>query len=368
MISTNYLLVVDFITVMRILFGIQGTGNGHVSRCRTLARALQQTGVEVDYLLSGRDADGYFDIDVFGDYQLYQGISFATKNGKINLLKTAQAFSLRQLRKDIRNLDLSSYDFVISDFEPITAWAARQQQKDCIGISNQVCAQYLNPQQYGLVARAIMKYYAPVTQAVGLHWFHFGHPILPPIIDPLQSAGENGKIVVYLPFESLEAIDKLLSHFPQQQFICFHPQTKQPQSIGHIDYFPLARQHFTDELTACSGIITNTGFALISEALILGKKILTKPLHGQFEQIYNADCLAKLQLATIMPQLDPAMVSVWLEQASPQAIHYPDVATPLAEWLASNRRESLAELSQRLWQQVIFPEVVQQRIKALGFA
>jgi len=26
---------------MRILFGVQGTGNGHISRSRTLARALR---------------------------------------------------------------------------------------------------------------------------------------------------------------------------------------------------------------------------------------------------------------------------------------------------------------------------------------
>ena len=43
---------------MRILFGVQGTGNGHISRSRTLARALKSRGVAVDYLFSGRAADG----------------------------------------------------------------------------------------------------------------------------------------------------------------------------------------------------------------------------------------------------------------------------------------------------------------------
>ena len=35
---------------MRILYGVQGPGNGHISRCRSVAEALARKGVEVDYL------------------------------------------------------------------------------------------------------------------------------------------------------------------------------------------------------------------------------------------------------------------------------------------------------------------------------
>ena len=54
---------------MRILYGVQGTGNGHISRCRSVAEALARKGVEVDYLLSGRPANGYFDMQAFGHYR-----------------------------------------------------------------------------------------------------------------------------------------------------------------------------------------------------------------------------------------------------------------------------------------------------------
>ena len=50
---------------MRILFGVQGTGNGHISRSRTLARALKSRGMAVDYLFSGRAADGYFEPGIY---------------------------------------------------------------------------------------------------------------------------------------------------------------------------------------------------------------------------------------------------------------------------------------------------------------
>jgi len=55
---------------MKILYGVQGTGNGHITRARAMARELYAAGLEVNFLFSGRPADKYFDMDVFKDYQL----------------------------------------------------------------------------------------------------------------------------------------------------------------------------------------------------------------------------------------------------------------------------------------------------------
>ncbi|MGL5401221.1 MAG: glycosyltransferase family protein, partial [Plesiomonas shigelloides] len=51
---------------MKLLYGIQGTGNGHLSRARELVPALRAQGIRVDVLCSGRAADAYFDMQVFG--------------------------------------------------------------------------------------------------------------------------------------------------------------------------------------------------------------------------------------------------------------------------------------------------------------
>lgn len=355
--------------MMKILFGVQGTGNGHISRCRTLANALSKTGAEVDYIFSGRKPNEYFDMQAFGSYKTYEGMSFVTKNGKINLRKTIQQIRAFRLIKDVRELNLSQYDTIISDFEPVSAWAAHHQQRKSFGISNQAVCQYLKPKEYGLVANAIMKFYAPVTNPIGMHWFHFGHALIPPMIDPLISQQEDGKIIVYLPFESIEDIINSLMPFSQNyEFECFHPAIKQQTIKNNIKLNPLSRDIFTDAVSSCSGIISNTGFALISEALVLGKKILTKPVAGQFEQLYNTECLTKLDLATVMNSLDQQTIAEWLSKPSPTAVIYPDVATNLANWIVAEQQEPLAELSKRLWQQTIFPMNVQQKIKSLGYA
>ena len=58
---------------MKLLYGVQGTGNGHITRARALNKYLAEFGLEVDFLFSGRDRDRYFDMEEFGDKWNTQG-------------------------------------------------------------------------------------------------------------------------------------------------------------------------------------------------------------------------------------------------------------------------------------------------------
>ncbi len=113
---------------MKILYGVQGTGNGHTTRARVMAKAFAKAGVEVDYLFSGRSRDQYFDMQEFGSFQARQGLTFVTERGRVNGLKTLKNAKVCELIKDIRELNLKQYDLVMNDFEPVTAWAAKRQR------------------------------------------------------------------------------------------------------------------------------------------------------------------------------------------------------------------------------------------------
>jgi uncharacterized protein (TIGR00661 family) len=352
---------------MRILYGVQGTGNGHISRCRLMAKALHAKGVQVDYIFSGRDASAYFDMQEFGNYRALSGLSFATKAGSIDLWETVNRSQPLQLLSDIRRLPLDDYDAIISDFEPVTAWAAKRQNRSVLGISHQASFRYSVPQTGGNpVARFTMRNFAPVQQAVGLHWFHFGYPILPPIIESLKPDKDTGEILVYLPFESPHAIYELLSRFKSVRFICFHPDFSIPVEQNNLRFMPLGRDSFIQVLKSCDGVICNAGFELAAEALTLGKRLLLKPLQGQFEQASNGMTLELLGLAHVMQSLDPGLVRQWLNSENNGQIVYPNVASAVAGWLASERAESVTSLAERLWRQVIFPEHVMDRIHELG--
>lgn len=352
---------------MRILYGVQGTGNGHISRCRSVAEALSRKGVQVDYLLSGRAADAYFDMQAFGSYRALPGLTFASRDGELDLWQTLKQNQPRRFWQDLSSLDLDGYDRVVSDFEPITAWAARRKGIRTLGISHQASFHYSIPRKgEDIASRLVMRHYAPVDQAIGLHWFHFGHPILPPVVDQIAPCQEDGTILVYLPFESVSAIHDLLSRYTGVQFCCFHPDVHEVSTMGNIDLFPLSRERFKQALARSNGVISNAGFELASEALTLGKKLLLKPLQGQFEQCTNAYTLEMLGMACVMQSLDPGAVRGWLDSEAPGVVKYPDVAEGIAQWLASGGEEPVSLLIERMWRQVTFPETVCDRLAELG--
>ena len=49
---------------MRLLYGVQGTGNGHIARARIMAAALaQRDDINVDFVFTGRPPEKYFDME-----------------------------------------------------------------------------------------------------------------------------------------------------------------------------------------------------------------------------------------------------------------------------------------------------------------
>jgi uncharacterized protein (TIGR00661 family) len=339
---------------MKVLYGVQGTGNGHISRARLMAKELDAAGIEVKFLFSGRPADQYFDMEVFKDYQLRTGLTFNTHNGHVNYFKTAYQANLSTLFKDIKTLDLSPYDLVITDFEPISAWAAKRQKKPSLGISNQYSYHYDTPKKGSdPIADLIMKKFAPVEKAVGLHWHHFGQPILPPITEAAQMPDSivKNKIVVYLPFEEPEEVIKLLSPFENFEFHVSSPQAVESK-FAHIIYHPMSSEEFQQRLRTCAGVISNAGFAMTSEALQLGKKILIKPLHAQVEQTSNAAALHQLGYAHVMDKLDINAVEHWLHDNNAVHITYPNTAQILAQWIKNGMPEMDQDFIEQVWSSV----------------
>ena len=343
---------------MKILYGVQATGNGHITRARAMAKAFAKTDLEVDYLFSGRAREQLFNMEPFGDaFKVCKGLSFATEKGRVNLWKTFRQAHVGQLIQDIKSLDLSSYDLVLNDFEPVSAWAAKRQGKRCIGLSHQAAFRYGIPKTgQDLGSKLVMRYFAPTQEALGVHWHHFGYPLLPPVFDVsmVRKAPSVGKIVVYLPFEDLAQITTLLRPFNQFDFYIYHPDSDDHEQ-EHLHFRSLSRLTFEQQLLDCEGVIANSGFELPSECLFLGKKILVKPLVRQFEQESNAITLQRLGLAQAMPKLDGKVIQEWLQQPASEPLHYPDVATHLAHWLMNGATQSSQELSEQLWKQVSFP-------------
>lgn len=339
---------------MRIFYGVQGTGNGHITRARVMAKELYAAGVDVTFQFTGRPVDKYFDMEIFNGFQVKCGLTFNTDNGQVSYLKTARDVKPITFIKDVKTLDLSSYDLVISDFEPVTAWAAKLQKKTILGVGHQYAFNHKIPRAGSdPLAEQVMKYFAPATRSVGLHWHHFGQPILPPIIDtPVAPKTINkNKILVYLPFEDIKVIINLLAQFKDFQFHIYSPDVV-PSGYDNIFCNPLSREAFQKDLYDCAGIISNAGFELASEALQLGKKILAKPLHMQMEQISNAAALHQLGYGHTMKTLDTAAIEHWLHINHAVHITYPNIAKVLVQWIKDGMPQMDSDFIENIWNTV----------------
>lgn len=336
---------------MRILYGVQGTGNGHISRARMMAHHFQLRSSQVDYLFSGRDPRRYFDMQCFGSYQTRTGLSFVTHNGAISYLRTALGSRPINFLHEIRELDVSDYDLIITDFEPVTAWAGKLAGKPVIGIGHQYAFSHADvpaSPRY-LLSRIVLRSFAPATIGLGLHWSDFGAAIVPPIINPDVRGQPGDAVLIYLPFEEQDKVTELLNRLPGTSFIQYSPDVCDGR-VGNVSRHKANLKGFKRDLQSCKAVICNAGFELISECLHLGKPVLAKPVHGQGEQEANALALTQLGYANIMRHLNTPQIERWLAcLPSPAPIPYPDVAESLVDWVLSEQRTHPQKLSDELW-------------------
>lgn len=105
---------------MKILYSVQATGNGHISRAMELLPYLGRYG-SVDIFLSGANSSLALDAPI--KYRS-KGLSlFYTCNGSLNYGKMMRNILPLRIAREVRDLPVEKYDLVINDFECITSLA-----------------------------------------------------------------------------------------------------------------------------------------------------------------------------------------------------------------------------------------------------
>lgn len=356
---------------MKILYGVQGTGNGHISRARAMAGALAQRNVQVDYLFSGRDPSAYFGMAPFGEYRVREGLTFVNENGRLNYLKTVTRNRYGRFLRDVLQLDVCRYDLVLSDFEPISAWAGQLRGCRVLSLGHQAAFDFSVPVAgRDLRSTLVMRLFAPGDVRIGMHWSHFGAPILPPLIDLRRPPAPQraGKILVYLPFEPQPPLLALLAGFGDFRFHVYAPGLP-VEDRGNLCLRPPSLEGFRADLLDCEGVVCNAGFELTSECLALGKRLLVKPQGRQMEQASNALALRQLGYASTTDQLGAQVLGRWLHgNSAPVRLRIPDVAAALSDWLLAGdfSRPALYALSESLWRQVMISGAPAPALPARG--
>jgi len=309
---------------MKILYAIQGTGNGHVSRAREIVPLLQQHG-DVDLLISGTQADVKLSQEMA--FQLH-GFSFIFgKKGGVDHYQTWKSMNLPRFVNDMRKLPLKDYNLILNDFEPVTAWACKMRGIQSVGLSHQASFQSKNvpkPKSRNW-AELVMKHYAPATHYVGFHFAKYDSFIHTPVI---RSQIRNlvttdlGHYVVYLPAVDDKMLLPLLQQIPEVEWKVFSKHTKVSFVAGNVTVSPIDNEAFNSSLASCTGLLTGGGFEGPSEALFLGKKLLVVPMKFQYEQQCNAFALEELGIPVIWGQDRRWLVKLRQWVLNPQGHHF----------------------------------------------
>jgi len=320
--------------MMKILYAIQGTGNGHISRARDIIPILQLKG-DVDILISGDIKQ--LEIPFQVDYRPHGlGFTFGKKGG-IDFWKTYKNMDTKKVIKEIRSIPVEKYDIIINDFEPISAWAGRLKKVPVIALSHQSAVLHKKSpkaKKFNWLERMAMKWYAPAKHHYGFHFQSYHPTIFTPVIrDEIrrQEPSNKGHYTVYLPAYSDKKMIKVLSQFKNIKWHVFSKHSKESYVANNILISPIHNEKFIESLVSSKGVLCGAGFEAPAEALFLGKKLLVIPMKTQFEQKCNAEALRKMGVL-ILKKLSTKytqQIKEWLQKDDIVEVDYPDMTADI---------------------------------------
>lgn len=309
-----------------ILYGVNGEGAGHSSRARELIAHLQGKGHTVHVVSFNRGLK-----NLAADFEVTEifGMRLATVHNRVrygrtvlkNLLTVPSA--AKSVRKLNRLAEEWSIQLVITDFEPMSCHAGRKLGLPVLSIDNQHCLTYGEisyPKEYrkeAAAAKIVTRLMTPNADAYFVTSFFIPGSknkrtfFFPPILreEVLKSVPTQGEaVVVYVTSPTVELIGILKGI--RQTFLCYGFNRE-----GHdanLWFRKPSQTGFLKDLTEARGVVANSGFSLISEALHLGKPYLAWPVKHQFEQVFNAYYIDKMGYGAYWDDLTKEKVESFL--------------------------------------------------------
>jgi uncharacterized protein (TIGR00661 family) len=314
---------------MKVLYAIQGTGNGHVSRANEIIPLLKEK-CTLDVLLSGTQSDVGLLHPV--KYKL-KGLSFVFgKKGGVDFYETYKLLQSKKFVKEIKSLPVEQYDLVINDFEPVSAWACRLKNVPCVAMSHQFAVLHKEapkPGKYDPFALLVLKHYAPCKTGIGFHFENYGTNIYTPVIREairLAEPASMGHYTVYLPAYADEKIITMLSGFSDTEWQVFSKHTLKSYRRKNCIVKPVEAHAFTESFINCEGILCGAGFETPAEALYMGKKLMVIPMKKQYEQHCNAAAAAAMGVPVIksLKRKHAPKIAAWLKSEKRIQVNYKD--------------------------------------------
>ncbi len=305
---------------MKIVYGVSGHGNGHITRSTYVIDLLESRGHIVKILTYGQGIRYLKVVKKNADFHDISGFDIYYKDGIVTNYKTFYEFlkrlpinSTKQFLYFFKMLYQYKPDLVISDFEPFTQIFAKTVGIPLINIDNNIVVNILKdvPDEASFNEKFFTRLvvnlferkanyhfilsFAPETMKIP-SYPKYKVITVPPIIrkEVIKIAKEKSYedfILIYQTSKSMvQKINYIVESFPDTKFVSYGLELKNSTNLRKEDF---SKEKFLHDLAKCKGVITNGGFSLICESIYLKKPIFSVPIRGQYEQMVNSFLVQK---------------------------------------------------------------------------
>ncbi len=294
----------------KILYGIAGEGMGHLMRSKPILKHLLEEHEIV--IVSSRKPYKLLSQEFKNVHEIH-GLHISYRNNEAKHFMTflenlinfpgGALYSFKKLLKIVRSF---KPDIIISDFEPFTPVIARIFRIPVISIDNMHivtnCKNKIPLRYYKdyIVTKLLVKSFVSKGDYFLINTFFYpkikkkNTYLFPPILreDIIGvKPKKNNHILVYQTTGTNKKLKEILKKIDYKFIIYgFNISKKEKNMI----FRKFNEKTFIKDLSSSSAVITNGGFTTISEALSLGKPILSEPIKKHFEQIITAMNIDKL--------------------------------------------------------------------------
>ena len=295
---------------MKILFGVQTEGNGHITQAIATKQYLQSQGIEVTTAFAAKKKRGlskYF-TDEFNVVD-YDGFDFVFDSvGRVVIWKTIlnNTFELPRLIvsfiKICNIIRKEKPDAIFNYYEPLVGLTALFFKNiKYVSFGHQYAMDsIIYPRINGYIIQKLFlniinKITSIRSKIVALSYYEFNDDVMiasPPILRSESysvSHKQEDFVLVYLMNEDmLPQLINQAEKYPDINIHCFTKLTKQYDELPNLKLFNLDGKLFQEKMKVCKAVVCSGGFETSAEAIYQNKPLLMIPMPNHYEQ--HANC------------------------------------------------------------------------------